>query len=46
VLFNQAPRREGVLRECWYSSTHSLTSALDEGILLNGLPIRLGWRLR
>jgi hypothetical protein len=29
VFFNSAPRHEGVLREWRYSSTHSLTSALD-----------------
>jgi hypothetical protein len=28
---NQAPRHEGVLREWKYRSTHSLTSAIDEG---------------
>jgi hypothetical protein len=31
VLFNWTPRHEGVLGERKYSSTHSLTSALDEG---------------
>jgi hypothetical protein len=31
VCFNWAPRHEGVLREWWFSSTHSLTSALDGG---------------
>jgi hypothetical protein len=30
-LFNWAPRHEGVLGEWRYSSTHSLTSALDGG---------------
>jgi hypothetical protein len=30
-FFNWAPRFEGVLEEWRYSSTHSLTSALDEG---------------
>jgi hypothetical protein len=29
VLFNWAPRHEGVLREWNYSTTHSMTSALD-----------------
>jgi len=29
VLFNWAPRHEGVLGEWKYGSTHSLTSALD-----------------
>jgi len=31
VIFNQAPRHEGVLGEWRYSSTHSLTSVLDGG---------------
>jgi hypothetical protein len=31
LLFNWAPRHEGVLRKWRYSSTHSLTSALDGG---------------
>jgi hypothetical protein len=31
MCFNWAPRHEGVLREYRYSSTHSLTSALDGG---------------
>jgi hypothetical protein len=31
LCFNWAPRHEGVLEEWWYSSTHSLTSALDGG---------------
>jgi hypothetical protein len=31
LCFNWAPRHEGVLREWSYSSTHSLTSALDGG---------------
>jgi hypothetical protein len=31
VLFNLAPFHEGVLGEWRYSSTHSLTSALDGG---------------
>jgi hypothetical protein len=31
VLFNWAPRHEGVLGEWMYSSTHSLTSALNGG---------------
>jgi hypothetical protein len=31
LLFNWAPRREGVLGEWRYSSTHSLTSGLDGG---------------
>jgi hypothetical protein len=31
LCFNWAPRHEGILREWRYSSTHSLTSALDEG---------------
>jgi hypothetical protein len=31
VLFNWAPRREGVLGEWKYSSTYSLTAALDGG---------------
>jgi hypothetical protein len=31
LCFNWAPRHEGVLGEWWYSSTHSLTSALDGG---------------
>jgi hypothetical protein len=30
-LFNWAPRHEGILGEWRYSSTHSLTSALDGG---------------
>jgi hypothetical protein len=30
-FLNWAPRHEGVLREWMYSSTHSLTSALDRG---------------
>jgi hypothetical protein len=30
-FFNSAPRREGVLGERKYSSTHSITSALDGG---------------
>jgi hypothetical protein len=28
LCINRAPRHEGVLGEWWYSSTHSLTSAL------------------
>jgi hypothetical protein len=31
MCFNWAPRHEGVLEEWRYSSTHSLTSALDGG---------------
>jgi hypothetical protein len=31
LCFNSAPRHEGVLGEWRYSSTHSLTSALDGG---------------
>jgi hypothetical protein len=31
LFFNSAPSHEGVLREWRYSSTHSLTSALDVG---------------
>jgi hypothetical protein len=31
LRFNRAPRHEGVLGEWRYSSTHSLTSALDGG---------------
>jgi hypothetical protein len=31
LCFNWAPRHEGVLEEWRYSSTHSLTSALDAG---------------
>jgi hypothetical protein len=31
LCFNRAPRHEGVLGEWRYSSTHSLTSALDGG---------------
>jgi hypothetical protein len=31
LCFNWAPRHEGVLGDWRYSSTHSLTSALDEG---------------
>jgi hypothetical protein len=31
AFFNRAPLHEGVLREWIYSSTHSLTSALDGG---------------
>jgi hypothetical protein len=31
LCFNWAPRHEGVLGERRYSSTHSLTSALDGG---------------
>jgi hypothetical protein len=31
LCFNWAPRHEGILGEWRYSSTHSLTSALDEG---------------
>jgi hypothetical protein len=31
LCFNWAPRHEGVLGEWTYSSTHSLTSVLDEG---------------
>jgi hypothetical protein len=31
LCFNWAPRHEGVLGEWRYSSTHSLTSALDGG---------------
>jgi hypothetical protein len=31
LIFNQAPRPEGVLVEWRYSSTHSLISALDGG---------------
>jgi hypothetical protein len=31
LCFNWAPRHEGVLAEWRYSSTHSLTSALDRG---------------
>jgi hypothetical protein len=34
VCFNWAPRREGVLGKWRYSSTHSLTSALDWGVWL------------
>jgi len=30
-VLNQAPRHEGVFDEWRYSSTHSLTSALDGG---------------
>jgi hypothetical protein len=29
LFFNLAPRQEGVLEEWRYSSTHTLTSALD-----------------
>jgi hypothetical protein len=31
LCFNRALRHEGVLGEWWYSSTHSLISALDGG---------------
>jgi hypothetical protein len=31
LLFNRTPRHDGVLGEWRYSSTHSLTSALDKG---------------
>jgi hypothetical protein len=31
LCFNWAPRHEGIVGEWKYSSTHSLTSALDEG---------------
>jgi hypothetical protein len=31
LYFNSAPRNEGVMGEWRYSSTHSLTSALDGG---------------
>jgi hypothetical protein len=39
--FNLAPNHEGVLGEWWYSSTHSLTSALDEGEWSASRPGRL-----
>jgi hypothetical protein len=39
VFFNLPPRHEGVLGEWRYSSTHSLTSALDGG---EWLALRLG----
>jgi hypothetical protein len=42
----QAPRHEGVLGEWRYSSTHSLTSALDEGELSTSRPGRLTPRER
>jgi hypothetical protein len=31
LFFNWAPRHKGILGECKYSSTRSLTSALDGG---------------
>jgi hypothetical protein len=40
LCFNWAPRHEGVLGEWRYSSTHSLTSALDGGEWSASLPGR------
>jgi hypothetical protein len=40
-VLNQAPRHEGVLGEWRYSSTHSLTSALNGGEWSASLPIAL-----
>jgi hypothetical protein len=41
LCFNWAPRRGGVLRERRYISTHSLSSALDEGDWSASRPGRL-----
>jgi hypothetical protein len=40
LCFNRAPRHEGALGEWMYSSTHSLTSALDGGEWLASRPGR------
>jgi hypothetical protein len=46
LFFNWAPRREGVLGEWNYSSTHSLTSALDGGEWSASRPSRFTSRER
>jgi hypothetical protein len=46
LCFNRAPRPEGVLGEWRYSSTHSLTSALDGGEWSASRPGRLTPRER
>jgi hypothetical protein len=46
LCFNWAPRHEGVLGEWRYSSTHSLTSALDGGEWLTSRPGRFTHRER
>jgi hypothetical protein len=46
VLSNWAPRHEGVLGEWRYNSTHSLTSALDEGKWSASRPCRFTPRER
>jgi hypothetical protein len=44
--FNSAPRHEGILGEWRYSSTHSLTSALDGGEWSASRPVRFILRER
>jgi hypothetical protein len=46
LVLNQAPSHEGVLGEWRYSSTHSLTSALDGGELSASRPGRFTRRER